>query len=146
MASKHQLDQLMESVKDANGWSDPDLVRNAEERGRVISKSNISRFRGPLESIKRENILDLAAALRVAPSQVAVSAFEAMGFNLPTYDSPTPEQAIRLDSTLSEKDKAILLSTLQQMRSPSGAPRETSQNQEDGRRSKSVSRASLKRR
>lgn len=143
MATRHQLDQLMESVKDANSWSDPDLVRNAKEKGRVISKSNISRFRNPLESIKRENILDLAAALRVAPSQIAVAAIEAMGFNLPTYDSPTPEQAIRLDPSLSEKDRSILLSTLQQMRAVPRTSSEADEIEEDKRRG-SVTRARLK--
>lgn len=145
MATRHRLDQLIEGVKNANGWSDPALVRNAEEQGYVISKSTISRLRNPLDSIKRENIYELSAALRVAPSQIAVAAFEAMGFVLPAYENVTPEQAIRLDTSLSDKDRAILLSTLDQMRAPTRAPREAREDQED-RRSKSVSRASLKRR
>ncbi|AMU64807.1 hypothetical protein [Mycobacteroides abscessus] len=145
MATRHRLDQLIEGVKSANGWSDTALARNAEEQGYVVSKSTISRLRGQLDSIKRENIYELSAALRVAPSQIAVAAFEAMGFVLPAYENVTPEQAIRLDTSLSDKDRAILLSTLEQMRSLSRAPREASQDQED-RRSKSVSRASLKRR
>lgn len=145
MATRHRLDQLIEGVKSANGWSDTALARNAEEQGYVVSKSTISRLRGQLDSIKRENIYELSAALRVALSQIAVAAFEAMGFVLPAYENVTPEQAIRLDTSLSDKDRAILLSTLEQMRSLSRAPREASQDQED-RRSKSVSRASLKRR
>lgn len=145
MATRHRLDQLIEGVKTANGWSDPALVRNAEEQGYVLSKSTISRLRNPLDSIKRENIYELSAALRVAPSQIAVAAFEAMGFVLPEYENVTPEQAIRLDTSLSDKDRAILLSTLDQMRAPTRASREADKDQED-RRSKSVSRAVLKRR
>ncbi|TDZ92081.1 hypothetical protein [Mycobacteroides salmoniphilum] len=145
MATRHRLDQLIEGVKTANGWSDPALVRNAEEQGYVLSKSTISRLRGQLDSIKRENIYELSAALRVAPSQIAVAAFEAMGFVLPEYENVTPEQAIRLDTSLSDKDRAILLSTLDQMRAPTRASREADKDQED-RRSKSVSRAVLKRR
>lgn len=116
MAPKHQLAQLIDGVKSANGWSDPDLVRNAEQKHYVLSKSNISRYRKPLVSIKGEVILALAAGLRVSADQVAVAAIESMGIPLPSYDAATPEQAIRLDLALSARDKQTLFAVLKQLR------------------------------
>lgn len=136
MTTKHPLDQLIEGVKRANGWSDPDLVNNAKEKQHVLSKSNISRLRGPLVSIKAEMVYALAAGLRVAPAQVAVAALESMGIALPEYELPTPEQAVRLDVSLSARDKAVILTLLEQLRStPVPEPRtpsEGDQAQEDG--------------
>lgn len=116
MATAHQLARLIDGVKNANDWSDPDLVRNAKEKGHVLSKSNISRYRGPVVSIKGEVILALAAGLRVSPSQVAVAALESMGVHLPQNELPTPEQAVGLDTTLSARDKDSVLALLRHLR------------------------------
>ncbi|ATN88649.1 HTH cro/C1-type domain-containing protein [Mycobacterium phage RitSun] len=127
MATNHQLALLIDGIKAANGWSDPDLVRNAKEKGYVLSKSNISRYRNPVVSIKGEVILALAAGLRVTPAQVAVAALQSMGIQLPQYDMPTPEQAVELDTELSARDKAALLALIGQFRrtpTPAGAPHE----------------------
>ncbi|QDF19935.1 hypothetical protein HWC44_gp048 [Mycobacterium phage ThetaBob] len=122
MATNHQLAQLIDGIKAANGWSDPDLVRNAKEKGYVLSKSNISRYRNPVISIKGEVILALAAGLRVTPAQVAIAALQSMGIQLPQYDVPTPEQAVELDTELSARDKAALLTLIGQFRrAPSSA-------------------------
>jgi hypothetical protein len=121
MATAHQLARLIDGVKDANDWSDPDLVRNAKEKGHVLSKSNISRFRNPVVSIKGEVILALAAGLRVAPSQVAVAAIESMGVHLPQHELPTPEQAVKLDTTLSNRDKESVLALLRHLRDSAAA-------------------------
>lgn len=109
-----QLAQLIDSVKTANNWSDPDVVRNAEKRGHILTKSNISRYRieEPLISIKGSVVEALAAGLRISTSQVAVAAVESMGIALPSYDIPTIEQAIRLDTELSDRDRQVLLATL----------------------------------
>ncbi|ORA57273.1 hypothetical protein BST24_24035 [Mycobacteroides franklinii] len=131
--AQHQLGQLIDDIKVANGWSDPDLVRNAKEKGYVLSKSNISRYRLPFPSIKGEVILSLAAGLRVAPARVAVAAIESMGILLPQHDdAPTPEQAVRLDHDLSERDRDAVLALLAQLRSTTrqGMPRSTKQTQE----------------
>jgi hypothetical protein len=117
MASKHQLARLIDGIKAANSWSDPDLVRNAKEQGHVLSKSNISRYRNPLVSIKGEIIYALAAGLRITPAQVATAAIESMGITLPAYGTMDPEQAIRLDTRLSDRDKDTLLVMLRQFRS-----------------------------
>lgn len=125
MATAHQLARLIDGIKAANDWSDPDLVRNAKEKGHVLSKSNISRFRNPVVSIKGETILALAAGLRIAPSQVAVAAIESMGIQLPHYETPTPEQAVRLDTSLSARDRDSVLALLKQLRGTT-APERTS--------------------
>lgn len=119
MAPNHQLAQLIDGVKAANNWSDPKLVRNAKEKGHVLSKSNISRYRGELVSIKGEVINALAAGLRVTPAQVAIAAVESMGISLPAIESPTPEQAVRLDTDLSARDRESVLALLSQLRADS---------------------------
>lgn len=128
--AKHPLDQLIEGVKRANDWSDPDLVNNAKERNHVLSKSNISRMRGPLVSVKAEVIFALAAGLRVTPAQVAIAAIESMGIPLPEHELPTPEQSIRLDTSLSVKDKTLLFAVLEQIRKESRASGEAGQAEE----------------
>lgn len=132
MPTTHQLAQLIDGIKAANNWSDPDLVRNAEEKGHELSKSNISRYRKPLVSIKGEVIRALAAGLRVKPSQVAIAAVESMGIQLPSYDAITPEQAVELDIHLSARDKSVLLGLLRDLRSSAqpDAPTEGNKGQE----------------
>lgn len=131
MATAHQLARLIDGVKDANDWSDPDLVRNAKEKGHVLSKSNISRFRNPVVSIKGEVILALAAGLRVAPSQVAVAAIESMGVHLPQHELPTPEQAVQLDTTLSSRDRDAVLALLRHLRDSAAAAGTSGEADED---------------
>ncbi|WVX88105.1 helix-turn-helix DNA binding domain protein [Gordonia phage LitninMcQueen] len=116
----HPLAQLMDSVKAANNWSDPDLVLIARRKGHNLTKSNISRYRNenPLISIKGEIIRALADALGVSVGQVATAAVQSMGIALPVYDAPSVEQAIRVDPELSIRDKDMLLSMLGQMREP----------------------------
>lgn len=121
MSPTHPLAQLIDSVKAANNWSDPDLVDNARRRGHDLTKSNISRFRNenPVISIKGSIIEALADALGVSAGQVATAAIQSMGIALPVYDTPRVEQAIRVDPELSARDKEMLLSMLERMREPS---------------------------
>lgn len=69
------IGDLIDSVKVANGWSDPDLVRNAKRKGFVLSKSNVSRYRleDPLVSMTANFTRALAAALDVPESRVAAA-------------------------------------------------------------------------
>lgn len=112
------LARLIDAVKVANGWSDPTLVENARKQGHDLTKSNISRYRNedPLVSIKGSIIVALAAGLRVSPAQVATAALESMGITVLAYDLPTVEQAIRADATLPERDRRVLMTTLEAMR------------------------------
>ncbi|TEA09081.1 hypothetical protein [Mycobacteroides salmoniphilum] len=125
----HALAQLIDAVKAANGWSDPDLVENAHARGYELTKSNISRYRNeqPLISIKGDTVRALAAALRVTDAQVATAAVESMGIPLPRYQEPRIEQSVRLDPGLSKRDQDLLLALLSRMRAaaPGGAVADT---------------------
>ncbi|SHQ48921.1 hypothetical protein [Mycobacteroides abscessus] len=114
----HALAQLIDAVKAANGWSDPDLVENARARGYELTKSNISRYRNeqPLISIKGDTVRALAAALGVTDAQVAAAAVESMGISLPRYQEPRIEQSVRLDPGLSKRDQDLLLVLLSRMR------------------------------
>lgn len=119
----HALAQLIDAVKAANSWSDPDLVENAHARGYELTKSNISRYRNerPLISIKGDTIKALAAALGVTDAQVAAAAVESMGISLPRYQDPCIEQSVRLDPGLSKRDQDLLLVLVSRMRDPDAA-------------------------
>ena len=117
-ASDHALARLIDGIKAANGWSDPDLVENARARGFELTKSNISRYRNeyPLISVKGDTVRALAAALGVTAAQVATAAVESMDISLPSYKEPCIEQAVRLDPRLSKRDQDLLLALLARMR------------------------------
>jgi hypothetical protein len=112
------LARLIDTLKSTNDWSDPVIVENAQRDGHDLTKSNISRIRNedPLLSIKGSTILALAAGLRVSAAQVAIAAVESMGIVLPSYERPTVEQVVRLDMTLAERDRTILLATMRGIR------------------------------
>lgn len=112
------LAQLIDAVKATNNWSDPVLVENARKQGHELTKSNISRYRNedPLISIKGSIIRALAAGLRVSASQVAVAAVESMGIHLPSYELPTIEQSIRIDSTIPERDRQVIMAMVREVR------------------------------
>ncbi len=76
------IGQLIDSVKLANGWSDPDLVANARGSGYELTKSNISRYRNeqPLISIKGDSVRALAAVLGVTNAQAPPQRSRAWGF------------------------------------------------------------------
>lgn len=114
----HALAQLIDEVKAANNWSDPNLVSRAAKQGHTLTKSNISRYRNenPLVSIKGEVIQALAAALGVSIGQVAAAALQSMGITVPAYETPSPEQAVRLDPELPARDKEMLIKLIEQMR------------------------------
>lgn len=115
----HALARLIEAVKTTNEWSDPDIAARARAKGHNLSKSNISRIRSeapPMASITRAAILGLADGLGVSIEQVATAALDSMGITIPRFDTMPPEQAVRLDAELSEKDKRIVLSLLSGLR------------------------------
>lgn len=122
----HALAQLIDEVKAANNWSDPNLVSRAAKQGHTLTKSNISRYRNenPLVSIKGEVIQALAAALGVSIGQVAAAALQSMGITVPAYETPSPEQAVRLDPELPARDKEMLIKLIEQMRQSPTATRE----------------------
>lgn len=117
MASRHPLGQLIEDLKDANGWSDADIARQARKAGHDISKSRVAQLRGePLKSISGDNLHALAAGLRVTPSLVGNVALASMGVTTYSPSSGVVEEAIRDDPSLDERGKEILLATLASVR------------------------------
>lgn len=109
----HALAALIDDVRAANGWSDPDVVTRAASKGHKLSKSNISRIRNnPVVTLNIETVSALADGLGVPKAMVANAALASMG--IVTYSSAdlTAEEAIRRDPTLSERDKKMLLTVL----------------------------------
>lgn len=122
------LGDLIDTVKDINGWSDPDLSRNAQRKGFVLSKSNVSRYRveDPMLSISASAIKTLAAALDVPEARVASAALQSMQIDASAgaiFPIPTVETAVRHDLSLSARDRELLLALLERMRIDADDPR-----------------------
>lgn len=113
MTHKSPLRELYDSVTQANGWSQRDIVKRIGDRGESLSKSRIGQLINtwPLESISAGAIQALAAGLGVAPARVALAAVQSMGFQVAS-ESITPAEAIMRDESLSADTKAALLSIL----------------------------------
>lgn len=114
---RHALAALIDDVRSANGWSDPDVVARAASKGHKLSKSNISRIRNnPVVTLNIETVSALADGLGVSKAMIAHAALASMG--IVTYSSSelTAEEAIRRDPTLGERDKRALLAVLAGLR------------------------------
>lgn len=117
MQPRHQLAALIQSVEDANGWSDPDVAERARQRGHKISKSNISRLRlEPVRSIKGDAIQALAAGLGISPLDIADAALASMGIHRTNASQTDVESAIRRDPILAESQRRMLLALLREMK------------------------------
>lgn len=117
MQPRHQLAALIQSVEDANGWSDPDVADRARQRGHTISKSNISRLRlEPVRTIKGDAIKALAAGLGISPLDIADAALASMGIHRTRLSGDDVETAIRRDPLLADTQRRMLLVMLQEMR------------------------------
>lgn len=117
MQPRHQLAALIQSVEDANGWSDPDVAERARHRGHTISKSNISRLRlDPVRSIKGDSIRALAAGLGISPLDIADAALASMGIQRANSAGDDVEAAIRRDPVLAESQRRMLLALLREMK------------------------------
>jgi hypothetical protein len=113
----HALAALIDEVRSANGWSDPDVVTRAASKGHKLSKSNISRIRNnPVVTLNIETVSALADGLGISKAMVAQAALASMG--IVTYNSAdlTTEEAIRRDPSLGEREKRTLLAVLGTLR------------------------------
>lgn len=110
------LAALIDTVRTANGWSDRDVVRQAEARGENLSRTDVSnyRLRGMVQLVP-EKMIALAAGLRIEPYRVALAVLEDRGIAIP-LDARTPEQAIRFDETLTAETRENLLAILDRVR------------------------------
>ncbi|GLB62710.1 hypothetical protein NCCP2495_05880 [Dietzia sp. NCCP-2495] len=117
MQPRHQLAALIQSVEDANGWSDPEVAERARQRGHTISKSNISRLRlEPVRSIKGDAIKALAAGLGISPLDIADAALASMGIHRSNAADNDVETAIRRDPLLADSQRRMLLALLREMK------------------------------
>lgn len=103
------LAKLIDAAREANGWSDPDVVRRAKAAGHQISKSHISGIRREgVTALKASLVLALADGLGVPVREVLRAALETLG--LPAGDnSISPEQALRNDPSIPVGAKQMIL-------------------------------------
>lgn len=132
MQPRHQLAALIQSVEDANGWSDPDVAERARHRGHTISKSNISRLRlEPVRSIKGDAVKALAAGLGISPLDIADAALASMGIHRSTAADNDVETAIRRDPLLADSQRRMLLALLREMKGANDEDQGTQDTQSD---------------
>lgn len=132
MQPRHQLAALIQSVEDANGWSDPDVAERARHRGHTISKSNISRLRlEPVRSIKGDAVKALAAGLGISPLDIADAALASMGIHRSTAADNDVETAIRRDPLLADSQRRMLLALLREMKGTNDEDQGTQDTQSD---------------
>lgn len=116
---RHQLAYLIDQVRDANGWSDTDIARRATAAGHRLGKSNLSRIRTTdVVSITASTIRSLAAGLGVPEAEVARAALASMGIDMPDLSGLDLETVVKVEPTLSVRDKQMLLDILRTMLSP----------------------------
>lgn len=116
---RHELAALIDRVRDANGWSDSEIVARATRGGHKLSKSNLSRIRNTdVATLTGSTIRALAAGLDVPAAEVARAALKSMGIELPELGQLDLGTAVKLDATLSKRDKVMLLELLRTMRAP----------------------------
>lgn len=114
--ASNPIARLIDTIKEANGWSDPMIVARARSAGHQRSKSWVSNLRnGGMPSISADAVRALADGLGVPVSRVLRAALENIG--LPYGDeSRSPEAAIKADPTLRDDTKAALLAIISEAR------------------------------
>lgn len=116
---RHQLATLIDQARDANGWSDTDIVKRATAAGHKLGKSNLSRIRNTeVVSITASTIRALAAGLGVPEAEVARAALASMGIEMPDLSGLDLETVVKVEPNLSVRDKQMLLDMLRIMLSP----------------------------
>lgn len=115
--ARHPLADLMDRVRERNGWSDSQVVSRARAAGETLGKSNISRVRNTdVVSLTGSTIKGLAAGLGIPAGVVAKAALESMGITLVDAGNLDLETVIKTDATLSTNNREMLLGMVQQMR------------------------------
>ena len=107
----NDLNKLIETMKEANGWSDEDVAARSRQHGYDTSKSNIARLRTErvVESVSRRQVESLSAALRVAPENVLNAFLSSMGYAPRPKSSVNVETALAADLRLTAGDRDALL-------------------------------------
>lgn len=114
--SRMALSALIDDTLQRNGWSDRDVVREAERQGHKLNPTEISNWRhGGMKQLVARKIEALAAGLRLPPHVIALAVLQDHGITVPV-DGVSAEQAVEADYTLSAKAKTFLLSIIEQDR------------------------------
>lgn len=114
--ASNPIARLIDTIKEANRWSDPMIVARAESAGHQRSKSWISNIRNAgMPTMSADTIHALSDGLGVPVSRVLRAVLETMG--LPYGDeSISPEAAIKADPMLRDDTKAALLAIISEAR------------------------------
>jgi transcriptional regulator with XRE-family HTH domain len=113
------LGDLIDRVREANGWSDQNVADRAESRGCAISKQTISVLRQKVPpTLVPERMRALAEGLGVSVNEVLRAALADMGLMPYRPDDWSAEEAIRADAGLSEDTKRALLAIVSAVRGP----------------------------
>lgn len=137
--SMHPLGQLITDRMSHpdNKWSLQRVVDQMESAGYrgIIGKSRLAQIRrDPVESIKGEVIFALAAGLGVTPLTVANAALASMGIEPRPSEVTDSVATVRIDPTLSDSSRELLIAMIRQMRaaSPSDPSTHTPKEHRDG--------------
>ena len=116
---RHPLGELIESVIEANDLSYDKVVARARAEGYKLSRSTIGAIvNEPPKRLPIDTYRAVAAGLRVPVGMVVRAAAASAGVDMNAPSSPTPEQAVRSDTLLSERDKQAILALIATMRQP----------------------------
>jgi hypothetical protein len=107
------LGVYVDSIRQANDWSDDQVAERATSRGYKISGSTVQAMctQHPPASVGRGAVIALAKGLGVPEDRVAAAAMESMGFRLPSADL-TAAEAVQRDPSLDEPTRRALLAVL----------------------------------
>jgi hypothetical protein len=107
----HAVAPLIDAVKDANRWSDTDIVDRASKQGHAMSKSNISRLRlQAIMSLSGDQVRALAAGLDLPVRQVVAAFLTSMA--LPVGDEPSSVEAALRSELYPENVRRMVLQVL----------------------------------
>ena len=111
MNKPHAVGALIDAVKDANRWSDTDIVDRASKQGHAMSKSNISRLRlQDIKSLSGDQVRALAAGLDLPVRQVVAAFLTSMA--LPVGEEPVSVEAALQSELYPENVRRMVLQVL----------------------------------
>lgn len=113
----HPLAQLMQSVKDGNGWTDREIARRIEAAGMSLSHSYVGKLQNhPVQTLTAATIRALAVGLGIPESDVAMAAVASMGVHIDPDSSGGLDVAIANEQSFTGHDKRILRAVVKEMR------------------------------
>lgn len=109
MTEQHALSRLIESVKEANAWTNADLERAARRRGHDVSRSNISRIlTQPVKTVVPAQVRMFSDATGLPVEMVALAALRATGLSV-DVDATDLLTVVRRDTDLPTETKEAII-------------------------------------